>query len=71
MFFAWLYYKDKGGAELTTLENEAKTLSATAMDRNWLFCYELLDASDLPEGDWRTIKNAGVSFLTNIQKKTD
>ena len=67
LLFAWLYYKDKGGAELIALEQEAKSLSSTALDRNWLFCYEVLNASDLPEGDWRALKNAGVSFLAEIQ----
>ena len=67
LLFAWLYYKDKGGAELTALEQEAKLLSSTSFDRYWLFCYEVLNSSDLPEGDWRALKNAGVSFLAEIQ----
>ena len=29
LLFAWLYYKDKGGAELIALEQEAKSLSST------------------------------------------
>ena len=63
LFFAWLYYRKKGGAELAALEQEAKKRTVTALERNWIFCYEALCASDLPEGDWQNIKNAGVSFI--------
>ena len=42
LFFAWLYYRKKDGAEVVDLEKEAKKLAVTAMDRNWIFCYEVL-----------------------------
>ena len=71
LLFAWLYFKNKGGTELIALEQEAKTLSVAAMDRYWLFCYEALHVTDLPVGDWQTLKKAGISFLRELQLDND
>lgn len=60
--FAWLYFQKKGGAELILLYQEALRLSSNSFDRNWIFCYEVLDASDLKD-DWKTMKKSGVSFI--------
>ncbi|MDO4210725.1 MAG: RNA-directed DNA polymerase [Bacteroidales bacterium] len=37
--------------------------SSEAFDRLWLFAYEALPVSRLPQGDWRGIKKASVSFV--------
>lgn len=70
LFFVWLYYTDKNGPELIAFKQEAKTLSAIAMERNWLFCYEVLEISDFPEGELRTLKSVGISFLKEFSDNT-
>ena len=58
-----MYYTDRNDSELIAFKHEAMTLSATAMERNWLLCYEVLEISDFPESELRTLKSAGISFL--------
>ncbi len=63
LLFTWLYYRNKGGQELATIKYEASRINNSGyIDRNWLFVYEILDATDLID-DWKTMKNHGVSFL--------
>ena len=60
---SFLYFRKKGDSSNTTcLQNEAKNLAQTDMDRNWIFIYETLDQQDLV-GDWGVMKNQGISFL--------
>ena len=60
---SFLYFKKKGDYSNTAyLQQNAKNLLQTDMDRNWLFIYEVLDQQDL-DGDWGSLKNHGVSFL--------
>ena len=42
--------------------NEARRLKIADFDENWLFIYEALSATEL-DGEWKNIKNAGVTFL--------
>lgn len=60
---SYLYFKKKGDSlSITCLQNDAKNLAKTDMDRYWLFIYEALDQQDLVE-DWANMKKHGVSFL--------
>ena len=60
---SFLYFKKKGdSSSIVCLQNDAKSLVQTDMDRNWLFIYEALDQQNLV-GDWVAMKNQGVSFL--------
>ena len=60
---SFLYFRKKGDSSNTTcLQNEAKNLAQTDMDRNWIFIYETLDQQNLV-GDWGVMKNQGISFL--------
>lgn len=68
MLFAFLYARKIGDDELREAliehaENLAGNDAEEDFDRYWLFAYEALPASKLPEGEWRSIKNAGVSFV--------
>jgi hypothetical protein len=35
------------------------------MDRYWLFIYEVLPKTDLPNGEFRAIKEKRISFIKN------
>lgn len=60
---SFLYFKKNGdSSSIICLQNDAKSLAQTDMDRNWLFIYEALDQRNLV-GDWVAMKNQGVSFL--------
>lgn len=60
---SFLYFKKNGdSSSIICLQNDAKSLAQTDMDRNWLFIYEALDQRNLV-GDWAAMKNQGVSFL--------
>lgn len=67
LLMTWLYYlKLNHGNRLATdlkpLRKEAERLKDADMDRYWLFCYEAIAMSNL-KGEWRQIKQAGVSFV--------
>lgn len=62
LMFAWLYFRNRGGEAISKLKNEALRLR-DVIGRYWLFVYEVLDKKDLPEGDWRNMKKAGISFI--------
>lgn len=66
--FAWLYYKKHPGTrEIAILKQDALNIvNTTDFERNWLFVYEILDANDLPIGEWRDMKNQNISFLRAI-----
>lgn len=60
---SFLYFKKNGdSSSIICLQDDAKNLVQTDMDRNWLFIYEALDQRNLVE-DWAAMKNQGVSFL--------
>lgn len=60
---SFLYFKKNGdSSSIICLQDDAKNLVQTDMDRNWLFIYEALDRQNLA-GDWGAMKNQGVSFL--------
>lgn len=60
---SFLYFKKNGdSSSIICLQDDAKNLVQTDMDRNWLFIYEALDQQNLV-GDWVAMKNQGVSFL--------
>lgn len=63
--FSFLYAKAHSSKQLRdSLRDNAKSLSSKEdFDRNWLFAYHSLPVQDLPEGDWRSIKKLGLSFL--------
>ena len=62
---AFLYFKKNAiSNERALLRQLAIDLKATEEDfgRNWLFVYEVLPKSELPE-DWKTLKSNGISFI--------
>lgn len=62
---AYFYFQKNGEEQkISELHKDAMTLSQNDndMDRNWLFAYEVLDASDLKD-DWNALKKAGVTFV--------
>ncbi len=62
--FAFLYSKERGNKTLRdALRRDARGLQGEDFDRNWLFAYHALPTEDLPKGDWREIKKAGVRFV--------
>ena len=68
MLFALLYTQENSVEDLRmALVEHAEQLAADTddevFDRYWLFAYEALPAEKLPDGDWRAIKKAGVSFV--------
>ena len=67
--FTWLYFMKQNHWNRTA--SQVKPLNRVAMnlknkendmDRYWLFCYEALTYGSLA-GEWRTMKQAGVSFI--------
>ena len=67
LIMTWLYYLKlnhgkKKASDLKGLKAEAMRLRDSDMDRYWLFCYEVLSADQL-QGEWKGIKEAGVSFV--------
>ena len=68
LLFTLLYAREANEEDLhAALVEYAKTLASgggdETFDRKWLFAYEALSAKLLPQGEWREIKNAGVSFV--------
>ena len=62
---SFLYFKKNAIAkERAQLRQLALNLKSNEEDfgRNWLFVYEVLPQSDLPE-DWKTLKSNGISFI--------
>lgn len=62
---SFLYFKKNNNtAERACLRNHASELKKDTeeFDRNWLFVYETLPASDL-SGDWKSLKTANISFI--------
>lgn len=62
---SFLYFKRENNTpERAALRAHAVELKKNDedFDRNWLFVYEVLPQSDLP-GDWKKIKQSGVSFI--------
>ena len=67
MLLAYLYilkinHGYKNATELKPFKTKAKELASTDMDRNWLFCYEVL-SQGLLRDDWQRMKKANVSFI--------
>lgn len=67
LLMTWLYYLkvnhgNRFATDLKPLRREAMRLKDSDMDRYWLFCYEVVAASNLP-GDWKILKQAKVSFV--------
>lgn len=67
MLLAYLYvlkinHGHKSASGLKLFKRKAKELAVIDMDRNWLFCYEVL-TQGLLQGDWRKMKTEGVSFI--------
>lgn len=60
--------KHKLVADVKEYKNNAKSYSGVDIDRNWLFIYEVLPKSDLLDADMKTIKNAGVSFISDAYR---
>lgn len=62
-------YFNKNTANKKIIKDYArKLLNLKEMDRNWLFIYEVLPASEL-EGDWKALKNKKVTFIKSIELK--
>lgn len=59
-----LFKREKNTSGKALLRTHAKELkkSDEDFDQNWLFVFEILPKSDLPD-DWKIIKDSGVSFL--------
>lgn len=69
LLMTWLYYMrinhgNRRATELKPLRNEAMMLKDSDMEKYWLFCYEVVAASNL-SGDWQKMKQANVSFIKN------
>ena len=67
LVMTWLYYMksnhwNRDAKEVKPLNKLARELKTKEMGRYWLFCYEALKAGSL-SGDWRAMKQAGVSFI--------
>ena len=65
----WIYFMEhchwnRKSSLMKTLNSVAMQLKNTDMNRYWLFCYEALSWGSLP-GEWRSMKQAGVSFIVN------
>lgn len=63
----WIYFMEhchwnRKSSLMKTLNSVAMQLKNTNMNRYWLFCYEALSWGSLP-GEWRSMKQAGVSFI--------
>ena len=52
----------KSATELKPFKKKAKDLASMDMDRNWIFCYEVLTKGLLVD-EWREMKLSGISFL--------
>ena len=69
--FSLIYYRmQKNKTAEEKLKDHARTLNSIEDDfgRNWLFVFEALPQSEL-KGDWKNIKNYGVSFIKLTQNK--
>lgn len=53
---------NRNATQVKPLNQVARQLKNTDMDRYWLFCYEALTEGNLP-GQWRSMKQAGISFI--------
>ncbi|MFQ6916936.1 MAG: hypothetical protein ACLRR7_04740 [Veillonella rogosae] len=67
LVITWLYFmKQNGGrrraTQLRRLNNLAKELKRSDMNRYWLFCYEALTFGNL-SGEWQSMKHADISFI--------
>ena len=67
LIFTWLYFMkqnhwNRNATQVKPLKKLARELKNIEMDRYWLFCYEALSYGSL-SGEWRTMKQAGVSFI--------
>lgn len=64
--FAFLYSKKRSHKQLRdALKKHARGIvDDEDFDRNWLFVYHALPANELPEGEWREIRKAGIKFIT-------
>lgn len=70
LLMTWLYYSkynigNINATQLNRLFNYALSLVPNDMERYWIFCYEVLPASEL-SGDWQQLKQAGVSFIKTV-----
>lgn len=75
LILTWLYYLKVNhwkmdATNVKPFKRKAKELSETSMGRYWLFCYEVLSAANLT-GEWRSLKEAGVSFIRDEFKPKD
>ena len=71
LVFTWIYFMKKNhwnrsASQVKPLNRVAMELKNKdkEMDRYWLFCYEALTSGSLA-GEWRSMKQAGVSFIKN------
>ena len=66
LFAYWFFKKNNDAEGVKALYDDALALSQNAedFDSNWLFVYEALNVNDL-DGEWKALKKAGVSFLSN------
>ena len=67
LIMTWIYFMKQNhwkreATQVKRLNKVAMELKKTDMDRYWLFCYEALKWGSL-SGQWRLMKQAGVSFI--------
>lgn len=62
---SYIYYCMKDDKKkLKELKSHALTLrDSDEFERFWIFCYELLPTDELPDGIWKDLESAKVSFL--------
>ena len=64
MLFAFKYFEKYDDRDsIKKLKDYAKSIKVNDFDSNWLFIYEILPKSDLT-GQWKLLKEAGITFLT-------
>ena len=75
LVMTWIYFMKQNhwkrtATQVKPLNKAAMDLKSTDMDRYWLFCFEALTWSQLP-GEWRAMKQAGISFIRDDIMKRD
>ena len=63
----WIYFVQQNhgkrdATQVKDLNQVAKELEKTEMDRYWLFCYEALSADNLRD-QWSVMKRKNISFI--------
>ena len=69
----WIYFVQQNhgkrdATQVKDLNQVAKELEKTEMDRYWLFCYEALSADNLRD-QWSVMKRKNISFIRKPAKK--